>query len=55
MDNIITLWILEVFFGVFAIHSTLLYFKGKSFNWFHSLIWFGSVIIFAFTSGKLFG
>lgn len=53
--SVLTLWILEVFFGFFAIYTTLqFYVYKKSLNWFHTIIWFTSVIIVAFVSGELF-
>lgn len=52
--NKITMWILEIFFGIFAIQTTYKYYKGSSLNWFHTVCWFVSVFIVAFISGELF-
>lgn len=54
--NLTTLWILEIFFGTFTFHTTLKYYvKGQTLNWLHTICWYISVLIFAFTSGQLFG
>ena len=53
--NKITLWILEIFFGMFSLTSSYkLYISKKSLTLAHSILLFISVIIFAITSGLLF-
>lgn len=52
--NKVTLWILEIFFGLFCLTSIQFYISNGNLNWFHSLMWFISVFIFAFVSGMLF-
>ena len=53
--NKVILWILEIFFGLFCL-NTLIQFcvSNTNLNWFHGLMWFTSVFIFAFISGMLF-
>lgn len=53
--NKVTLWILEIFFGLFCLNTSIqFYVSNTNLNWFHILMWFTSVFIFAFVSGMLF-
>ena len=53
--NNIALWILEVFFGAFAINGTFKFYLGDGLSKFHCVMWFISIVIFAIITGKLFG
>lgn len=55
MVNIITLWILEIFFGAFTINGCLKFYIKKGLTPVHGVMWFISAIIFAITSGMIFG
>lgn len=53
--NKITLWILEIFFGIFTLTSSYkLYIGRKALTSVHGILLFISVIIFAIISGLLF-
>lgn len=53
--NKITLWILEIFFGIFTLTSSYkLYIGRKALTSVHAILLFISVIIFAIISGLLF-
>lgn len=52
--NIITLWILEIFFGAFTLNGARKFYKGSGLTEFHSALWFISAIIFAVVSGLIF-
>lgn len=53
MSNI-TLWILEIFFGIFTINGCLKFYGKVGLQPLHAILWFISTIIFAITTGLIF-
>lgn len=52
----VTAWIIFIFFGLFALWTTIQYYFGqKSLGWLHALMWFLSAIITALSAGIIWG